>query len=460
MAAQLSEAIARIKGTIKGRVLAPDDPNYDEARQIWNAMIDRRPAVIVQPADAGDVGPAIQFARANALEISVRGAGHNIAGNAVCNGGMMIDFSNMRNVRVDAGKKRATVGPGATLADLDNATQQHGLATPVGINSTTGIAGLTLGGGFGWLTRKHGMTIDNLISAEVVTADGKRLGASEKDNAELFWALRGGGGNFGVVTEFEFALHPVGPEILAGLIVFPFAQAKQVLTRHRQFASAAPEDLSVWAVLRQAPPLPFLPENVHGQEVVVLPIFYAGVVAEGQKLVERLRTFGDVLGEHIGAQPYTQWQKAFDPLLAPGARNYWKSHNFTEISDGAFDAIIEYAGKLPSPQCEIFIGHIAGVANRVAPDATAYTHRDAKFVLNVHGRWDSPAQDASGVEWARAFFNASAPYASAGAYVNFMTEEEGNRVAAAYGSNYDRLVQIKRRYDPENVFHLNQNIKP
>ena len=460
MAAQLSEAIARIKGTIKGCVLAPDDPNYDQARQIWNAMIDRRPAVIVQPADAADVGPAIQFARANALEISVRGAGHNIAGNAVCNGGMMIDFSNMRNVRVDAGKKRATVGPGATLADLDNATQQHGLATPVGINSTTGIAGLTLGGGFGWLTRKHGMTIDNLISAEVVTAGGKGLRASEKDNAELFWALRGGGGNFGVVTEFEFALHPVGPEILAGLIVFPFAQAKQVLTRYRQFANAAPEDLNVWAVLRQAPPLPFLPENVHGQEVVVLPIFYAGVVAEGQKLVERLRTFGDVLGEHIGAQPYTQWQKAFDPLLAPGARNYWKSHNFTELSDGAFDAIIEYAGKLPSSQCEIFIGHIAGVANRVAPDATAYMHRDAKFVLNVHGRWDSPAQDASGVEWARAFFNASAPYASAGAYVNFMTEEEGNRVAAAYGSNYDRLVQIKRRYDPENVFHLNQNIKP
>ena len=460
MAAQLSEAIARIKGTIKGRVLAPDDPNYDQARQIWNAMIDRRPAVIVQPADAADVGPAIQFSRANALEISVRAAGHNIAGNAVCNGGMMIDFSNMRNVRVDAGKKRATVGPGATLADLDNATQQHGLATPVGINSTTGIAGLTLGGGFGWLTRKHGMTIDNLISAEVVTAGGKGLRASEKDNAELFWALRGGGGNFGVVTEFEFALHPVGPEILAGLIVFPFAQAKQVLTRYRQFANAAPEDLNVWAVLRQAPPLPFLPENVHGQEVVVLPIFYAGVVAEGQKLVERLRTFGDVLGEHIGAQPYTQWQKAFDPLLAPGARNYWKSHNFTELSDGAFDAIIEYAGKLPSPQCEIFIGHIAGVANRVAPDATAYMHRDAKFVLNVHGRWDSPAQDASGVEWARAFFNASAPYASAGAYVNFMTEEEGNRVAAAYGSNYDRLVQIKRRYDPENIFHLNQNIKP
>jgi FAD/FMN-containing dehydrogenase len=218
--------------------------------------------------------------------------------------------------------------------------------------------------------------------------------------------------------------------------------------------------LSVWVVLRQAPPLPFLPENVHGREVVVLPIFYAGAVAEGQKFAEQLRTFGDVLGEHVGAQPYTRWQKAFDPLLAPGARNYWKSHNFTELSDGALDAIIEYAGRLPSPQCEIFIGHIAGAANRVASDAMAYAHRDAKFVLNVHGRWESPAQDVSCIEWARAFFNASAPYASAGAYVNFMTEEEGNRIAAAYGSNYDRLVQIKRRYDPENVFHLNQNIKP
>jgi FAD/FMN-containing dehydrogenase len=460
MATQWSEAITGIKGTIKGRVLTPDDSNYEEARQIWNAMIDRRPAIIIQPAEAGDVAPAIKFARENELEISVRGAGHNIAGNAVCNGGVMIDFSNMRNVRVDAGKKRAYVGPGATLADLDSATQQHGLATPVGINSTTGIAGLTLGGGFGWLTRKHGMTIDNLVAADVVTADGKKLRASDQDNAELFWALRGGGGNFGVITEFEFALHPVGPEIFAGLIVFPFVQAKQVLIRYRQFAGTAPEELNVWVVLRQAPPLPFLPQSVHGKEVVVLPIFYAGAVAEGQKLAERLRNFGDVLGEHLGAQPYKEWQKAFDPLLAPGARNYWKSHNFTELSDGALDAIIEYTGKLPSPQCEIFIGHIAGAANRVAPDAMAYAHRDAKFVLNVHGRWDNPAQDASCIQWARAFFDASAPYASAGAYVNFMTEEEGNRVAAAYGPNYDRLRRLKKRYDPENVFHLNQNIKP
>jgi FAD/FMN-containing dehydrogenase len=459
MATQSKQALTKLSATIKGRVLGPNDSGYDEARQVWNAMIDRRPAVIVQPANGDDVAPAIKFARENALEISVRGAGHNIAGNAICNGGLTIDFSQMKQVRVDAAKKRAYVDAGATLADLDAATQRHGLATPVGINSTTGIAGLTLGGGFGWLTRKHGMTIDNLISADVVTADGKKSRASEQDNPELFWALRGGGGNFGVVTQFEFALHSVGPEILAGLLVFPFAQAKQILTRYRKFASAAPEDLSVWVVLRQAPPLPFLPQNVHGKEVVVLPVFYAGGATEGQRLIDQLRAFGDPHGEHIGAQPYAEWQKAFDPLLTSGARNYWKSHNFTELSDGAIDSIIEYAGKLPSPQCEIFIGHIAGAVNRVPPEAMAYAHRDAKFVLNVHARWESTAEDRICIDWARAFFKASAPYASAGAYVNFMTEDEGERVTAAYGSNYDRLAQLKKRFDPDNVFHLNQNIK-
>jgi FAD/FMN-containing dehydrogenase len=459
MATQSKEALIKLSATIKGRVLGPDHSDYDEARQVWNAMIDRRPAVIVQPANGEDVAAAIQFARENALEISVRGAGHNIAGNAVCNGGVMIDFSRMKQVRVDAANKRAYVDAGATLADLDAATQRHGLATPLGINSTTGIAGLTLGGGFGWLTRKYGMTIDNLISTDVITADGKKLRASEQDNPELFWALRGGGGNFGVVTQFEFALHPTGPEILAGLLVFPFAQAKQVLTRYRQFADGAPEDVSVWVVLRQAPPLPFLPQDVHGKEVIVLPIFYAGAAAEGHRLIDRLRAFGNPHGEHVGAQPYAEWQKAFDPLLTPGARNYWKSHNFTELSNGAIDSIIEYAGKLPSPQCEIFIGHIAGAANRVAPAAMAYAHRDAKFVLNVHARWESTAEDRTCIDWARAFFRTSAPYASAGAYVNFMTEDEGDRVTAAYGSNYDRLAQLKKRFDPENVFHFNQNIK-
>ncbi|MBC7971336.1 MAG: FAD-binding oxidoreductase [Verrucomicrobia bacterium] len=460
MTTLLNKTIEQLKTSVKGHVVLPDDPRYDEVREIWNAMIDRKPAVIVQCAEADDVAQAIAFARENKLELSIRGAGHNIAGNAVCDNGVMIDLSTMTNVRIDAQKRRAYVEPGATLADFDQAAQVHGLATPVGINSTTGIAGLTLGGGFGWLTRKYGLTIDNLVSAAVITADGNKFRTGETENADLFWALRGGGGNFGVVTEFEFALHPVGPEVLAGLLVFPLSQANQVLTQYRKFAESAPEELNVWVVLRKAPPLPFLPETVHGKEVIVLAVFYIGDLAEGERLIEPLRSFGDAYGEHIGTQPYVQWQQAFDPLLTRGARNYWKSHNFIELHDGALAAIVEFAGKLPSPQCEIFIGCIAGASNRVSAEATAYYHRDAKFVLNVHGRWDDAEQDEMGIAWAREFFQASAPYASAGAYVNFMTEEEGDRVTAAYGSNYDRLVQIKQWYDPKNIFHLNQNIRP
>jgi FAD/FMN-containing dehydrogenase len=251
----------------------------------------------------------------------------------------------------------------------------------------------------------------------------------------------------------------VGPEILAGLLVFPLNQAKQVLQKYRELVKSAPEELNIWAILRKAPPLPFLPENVHGKEVIVLALFYAGDTKEGEKLIAPLRSFGDPYGEHIGAMPYEQWQQAFDPLLTPGARNYWKSHNFTQLSDDALDSIIEYAGKLPSPNCEIFVGLIAGAANRVPSDAMAYGHRDAKFVLNVHGRWDEAAQDKTCISWARAFFEASKPYASAGAYVNFMTGDEGDRVAAAYGTNYGRLKEIKKKYDPENIFHNNQNIK-
>ena len=454
------KSIEKLKRNVKGNVILPDDPGYREARRIWNAMIDRRPAVIVQCAAAADVPHSISFARDNGLEISIRGAGHNIAGNAICDDGVVIDFSRMRNVRVDVEKRIAQVEPGATLGDIDQATQTHGLAIPSGINSTTGIAGLTLGGGFGWLTRKYGMTIDNLLSAELVTANGSPIRVSANENAELFWAIRGGGGNFGVVTRFEFKLQSVGPEIIAGLLVFPFGQARQVLRKYREFAESAPEEITVWAVLRKAPALPFLPATVHGKEVVVLAVFYAGDHTASQKVIEPLRRFGDAHGEHIGAQPYAQWQQAFDPLLTPGARNYWKSHNFTEISDGALDAIVQFAGKLPTAQCEIFLGHIAGASNRIPAEAAAWGHRDTKFVLNVHGRWDDSADDKRCITWARDFFKASAPYASAGAYINFMTEDEADRITAAYGSNYARLVQIKRKHDPDNIFHMNQNIKP
>jgi FAD/FMN-containing dehydrogenase len=459
MATIPTDAIAELRSKSRGQVIVPHDATYDEVRSIWNAMIDKRPAVIVRCAGKDDVPVAIRFARQHGLDVAIRGAGHNIAGNALCEGGLVIDHANMKGVTVDRHTKRAYVEPGATLADVDAAAQAHGLAIPVGINSTTGIAGLTLGGGFGWLTRKHGMTIDALVSADVVTADGRQLHAGHSENDDLFWALRGGGGNFGVVTRFEFQLYPVGPEVTAGLIVFPAAQSRQVLAGYRGYVESTPEEFTTWVVMRQAPPLPFLPASVHGTDVLVLAVFHAGAQAEGQKLIAPLRGWGTPVGEHIGAMPYVQWQQAFDPLLTPGARNYWKSHNFTELSDGLFDAMIEYAGTLPSPQCEIFIGLIAGAPNRVAPDAMAWGHRDAKYVLNVHGRWDTPSDDDKVIAWTRAFFKASQPFASGGAYVNFMTEDESGRVENAYGANFARLQAIKRKYDPENVFHHNQNIK-
>ena len=456
---QLTE-IDEFKAQFRGDVLVPGDARYDEVRQIWNAMIDRRPAVIARCGSADDVVQAVNFGRTRGLVISIRGGGHNIAGNAVCDGGLMIDLSPMKAVQVDPKARVATVEPGCTLGDFDAVVQAHGLATPTGINSTTGIAGLTLGGGFGWLSRKYGMTIDNLLSADVVTADGRQVRASETENSDLFWGLRGGGGNFGIVTRFEFRLHPVGPEVLSGLIVYPFDQAKSVLTQFARFTETMPDDLNVWSVTRKAPPLPFLPAAVHGQEIVVLALCYAGDPAEGEKLIAPLRDFGTAHGEHIGVQPYTAWQQAFDPLLTPGARNYWKSHNFTRLSEGAIDTIIEFAGTLPSPQCEIFIGTIGGQTTRVAPDAMAYSCRDARYVMNVHGRWESAADDERGIAWARAFFAKAKPFASRGAYINFLTEEEADRIEFAYGSTYKRLAALKKKYDPANLFRMNQNIQP
>jgi FAD/FMN-containing dehydrogenase len=452
--------IEDLKRGLKGTVLRPGDAGYDDARTVWNAMIDKRPGLIVRCAATSDVVRALGFARENGLLLAVRGGGHNIAGNAVCDGGLVIDLSRMKAVSVDAAARRALVEGGATLGDVDAATQPHGLATPLGINSTTGVAGLTLGGGFGWLSRRHGMTVDNLESAEVVTAAGEVVRASATEHPDLFWALRGGGGNFGVVTRFEYGLHPVGPNVLCGLIVYPFSEAGSVLRRYREFIARAPEDLSVWAILRQAPPLPFLPAEAHGKEIVALAIFHAGDPGRGASLVEPLRRLGTPVGEHVGAQPFTAWQKAFDPLLTPGARNYWRSHNFTRLDDGLLDAAVEYLGKLPSPQCEIFFGALGGAAARPAAGATAYAHRDVQVVMNVHGRWDDPADDARCIGWSRGFFNAATPFASGGVYVNFLTADETDRVRAAYGANYDRLSRVKRQYDPGNVFRVNQNIGP
>jgi len=454
------QKIEELNRSFKGEIILPDNEAYENARKIWNAMIDKRPGIIARCATTSDVVLGVNFARDNGLLLAVCGGGHNIAGNAICDGGIVIDLSQMKTASVNPDLRRVTIEGGATLADLDAATQAYGLATPVDINSTTGIAGLTLGGGFGWLSRKHGMTVDNLESAEVVLATGEVVRASASEYPDLFWALRGGGGNFGVVTRFEFRLHPIGPDVLSGLIVYPISEAKSVMQQYRAFIATAPEELSVWPVLRLAPPLSFLPETVHGKGIIALALIYTGDPQQGGPLVEPLRTFGTVLGEHVGVQPYVAWQQAFDPLLTFGARNYWKSHNFSTLADGLFDVAIKYIKKLPSPQCEIFFGAIGGASNRPTPDSAAYAHRDAQFVMNVHGRWEDPADDKHCIAWARDYFNASASFATGGVYVNFLTADEGDRVRAAYGSNYDRLALLKRKYDPTNLFCTNQNITP
>jgi FAD/FMN-containing dehydrogenase len=455
-----ANTIEELKRGIMGEVLLPGEEAYESARRIWNGTIDKRPGAIARCVATPDVVHAVNVARDHGVLLAIRGGGHNIAGNALCDGGLVIDLSRMKAAQVDAKARKVVIEGGATLADLDAATQAHGLATPVGINSTTGLAGLTLGGGFGWLSRKHGMTVDNLESAEVVTATGEVVRASATEHADLFWALRGGGGNFGVVTRFEYRLHPLGPNVLSGLIVYPMSEAKPVLQKYRDFMKQAPDDLNVWTVLRLAPPLPFLPPEVHGKGIAALAVFYAGDPKQGEKLIAPLRTFGRPVGEHVGVQPYTAWQQAFDPLLTAGARNYWKSHNFSDLPDALFDVVVASLGQLPSPQCEIFFGAIGGATTRPAPDSAAYGHRDALYVMNVHGRWDDASEDARGIAWARDFFQASAPFASGGVYVNFLTADETDRVRAAYGANYDRLARVKRQYDPGNLFRVNQNIRP
>ena len=453
-------SLEKLKSSLRGALLFPGDEGYDTSRTVWNAMIDRKPALVARCAGVADIRQAVTFAQTHRLLTAVKGGGHNIAGNAVCEGGLLIDLSTMRTVTIDPIAAVAHVEPGATLGDFDHECQAFGLATPVGINSTTGIAGLTLGGGFGWLSRKHGMTVDNLLAADVVTADGRLIRANEKEHADLFWAIRGGSGNFGVVSRFEFKLHPVGPEILSGMIVYPIKEAAQALKQFREVVKKLGDDTNVWTVLRKAPPLPFLPPEVHGTEIIAFCLFHAGDPDAGRAAFEPLRKFGTVLGEFTAMQPYTAWQQTFDPLLTPGARNYWKSHNFVDLSDGAIDVAVKYAQSLPSPHCEIFFGLIGGATTRPRRDATAYSHRDAIYVCNVHGRWETATEDQKCTDWARGFFKEAAPYATGGVYVNFLTDDEPERVKTAYGPGYDRLVAVKNQYDPGNLFRMNQNIRP
>jgi FAD/FMN-containing dehydrogenase len=453
-------AVDEFAAGLRGALIKPSDANYDDVRVIWNAMIDRKPGLIVQCAGAADVSRAVNFAKANGLLMTVRGAGHNIAGNSISDGGLLIDLSCMKSVRVNKTNSTVRVEPGVTLGELDSETQAYGMAVPTGINSTTGIAGLTLGGGFGWLSRKSGLTADNLISADIVTADGELRLANAKENSDLFWAMRGGGGNFGIVTSFEFSMQAVGPEILSGLIVHPIKDAPATLRFYREFCAQAPDELTVWVVLRKAPPLPFLSEDVHGTDVMILAAMYNGDMAEGEKALKPLRDFGNPHADVISPHPFTGWQAAFDPLLTPGVRNYWKSHDFKELNDDALDTIVNSISTLPSGQTEVFIAQMGGATNRVAADATAYYHRDVEFILNVHGRWENAGDDDKCISWCRGLFDSMTPFSTGGVYINFMTEEEGGRVKAAYGGVYDKLVALKKKYDPNNLFRYNQNIKP
>ena len=454
-------ALESLRSGLRGELITPTDAGYDAAREIWNAMIDKRPGAIARCTGTADVMHVVQFAKANGLAVSVRGAGHNIAGKSLLDGAILIDLSGLRSVTVDVDHKVAVAGPGATLGDLDHETQAHGLAVPVGINSTTGVAGLTLGGGFGWLSRKYGMTIDNLLGAEVVTADGSRVWCDEQNHPDLFWAIRGGGGNFGVVTSFRFQCHEVGPEVMSGPVVYPFDNAGGILREYRDLCKKAPEELTVWAVLRGAPPLPFLPEDVHGQLAVIVVGMYNGPMDQADAAFAPFRKLGTPHGDAFGPHPFAGFQAAFDPLLTPGFRNYWKSHNFTELSDDLLDKLVTSVSNLPSPHSEIFIAQMGGANNKAAGDAMAYGHRNVEFTMNVHTRWETQAEDNKCRDWARKLYDETLPHATGSVYVNFMSDDEADRVEdGAYGKNYKKLAEIKAKYDPDNFFRVNQNIKP
>ena len=453
------ESLASLQSALGGSIHLPGSVGYDEARTVWNGTVDKRPGLVVRCAGVSDVMQAVRFAKQHDLLLAVRAGGHNIAGKAVADGALLIDLSHMRAVRVDPAAQRAFVCPGATLADFDRETQAFGLTAPMGINSTTGVAGLTLGGGFGWTTRAFGMSIDALVGADVVLADGQMHHASATENPDLFWALRGGGGNFGIVTSFEFQLHPLGPQVLSGLIVHPFADAPEVLKKYRTFVAQMPDALSVWTVLRKAPPLPFLPEEWHGKEVMILAVCYTGDPKDGEKALAPLRAIGKPIADVIGLNPFAGWQQAFDPLLTAGARNYWKSHDFIELSDPVLAQLTDFAGRLPTEECEIFIANLGGAMGRVAADATAFAGRATRFVMNVHTRWQSAQDDARCIGWAREFFAATKPFAATTAYVNFLSDEDGDRLTSTYGGNYARLATVKAKYDPGNMFRVNQNIR-
>jgi FAD/FMN-containing dehydrogenase len=443
--------VQHLKARLRGELLLSSDATYDEIRKVWNGMIDKRPAFIVRCAGVADVIEAIKFAHTHNLLISVRGGGHNIAGKAVCDGGLMIDLSRLRSVQVDPVKRTARVEGGATLGDLDHETQAFGLATTAGVVTHTGVAGLTLGGGIGRIGRKYGLACDNLLSVELITADGQFLRASETENADLFWGIRGAGANFGVVTAFEFQLRPVGPVVLGGVVIHPLERAREALKFYAEYSSAAPDELAVDAVLLTSP---------NGDRVLAISVCYLGSVEEGERVLQPLRRFGSPIADQIGPLTYTSLQATGDAFFPIGFHHYWKTHFMKEISEDAIDAVLAHFATVPSPRSVVLFQQYGGAVSRVAQSATAFSHRAAQYDFIPVSIWTDPAESEKQLTWVRKLWEAMAPFSTGGEYVNNLGDEGEERIRAAYGGNYERLVTLKNKYDPNNFFRLNANIKP
>ncbi len=444
-------AIAEYKSHVRGELLGPKDSGYDDTRRVWNGMIDRRPALITRCTGAADVMAAVRFAREHDLLVSIRGGGHNIAGNAVCDGGLMIDLSRMKSIRVDPVARTVRAEPGVLWGEFDRETQAFGLATTGGLISTTGIAGLTLGGGQGWLASKHGFTIDNLLSVDVVTADGNLLTARASENEELFWAMRGAGHNFGVATSFEYRLHPVG-SVLGGMTIHPFDRATNVLRFYREFAADLPDELTTGVGILRGP---------DGNLVVAMVVCYAGSLDEGRRVLAPLRRFGPPLADTIAPVPYTTQQTMLDAAFPYGRLNYWKSVLTDELNDEVIAALVHFGGRMPSPLSAIPIMDFHGAYRRVGKTETAYYHRDLRYDIVIAANWTDRADSERNVQWARELYEALQPHLPRGVYVNDLDCDEGaDRIRHAYGENYERLATLKRKYDPTNFFRVNQNIRP
>jgi FAD/FMN-containing dehydrogenase len=443
-------SIDALRAAVRGELLGPDDAGYDAARRVFNGMIDRRPGLIVRCAGASDVVQGVTFARAHDLPLSVRGGGHSVAGSAVCDGGVMLDLSGMKGIRVDPIRRTAQAQSGLTLGEFDHETQAFGLATTLGVVSVTGIAGLTLGGGIGWLNGKHGLACDNVLSADVVTAEGQLLAASAEENEDLFWGIRGGGGNFGVVTSLTYQLHPVGP-VLGGGISYPSAIVREALRFYHEFARACPDELSTAAALG-------LGED--GRPALSVAVCYCGPIEEGERVLRSLRAFGPPASDRIGPMPYLDLQRASDAGFPLGRQHYWKANFLKDLSDEAIEVMLRFAADMPSPFTGVGLQQMCGLASRVDPSATAFAHRDRQYDFLILSQWDDPADSARNIAWTRAFFEAMQPFLKPGVYVNNLGEEGQDRVRAAYGVNYERLIAVKSKYDPTNLFRLNQNVTP